>query len=192
MSKYYFFVSSLPSLQFSGPLPLSSAEFLERAKNFLSPEDFSVVSLARLDGSFQEGAEEISLKSEVLHAYFTWDKALRNELVRQRAAKLGRNPDAYLRPSDAMYEAEQTARQALALESPLESELFIERARWDYLEMALGLRNFDHETLVVYHLKLLSLERRMRLNPEKGTEAYSNVYNAILSQANKRNGGVTV
>lgn len=98
--------------------------------------------------------------SEVLRRWREFDIALRNELVRVRAARKKVDPVKYLRFDD--YSQPQIVHIAsLSLRNPsiFESEKALDLERWHLLdELSCG-RYFDFDSLIIYALKLLILER---------------------------------
>jgi hypothetical protein len=72
------------------------------------------------------------------------------------------------------------AKNAAALESPLEAELYIDKARWDAIENLQGIGYFDSNVVFAYLLKLLLLERRALFKAEEGFAEYKRIYASIL------------
>ncbi len=190
MSRYYYFAATLPSLQFGAEAPLSSEEFLARAREQLSAADYATLEAAVLV-SASEGAPPLARSGEpLLDAYYAWERALRNELVRLRARRLGRPAEAYERPvrpgsgdAGGDFSAARAARAAFEAATPLEGELALERERWAFLEAHAGLSPFDLSRLAAYRLELQILERLAGLKAERGEAGYRATYAAILGQA---------
>lgn len=98
--------------------------------------------------------------SEVLKKWRDFDIALRNELVRVRAARKKVDPLKYLR-HDGYSQPQIVHIASVSLRNPLilEAEKALDLERWRLLdELSYG-RYFDFDTLVIYALKLLILER---------------------------------
>jgi hypothetical protein len=186
MSRYYYFAATLPALQFGASQPLSSEEFLRRARRHLSRADYRAIEGAVLNPSPDEAPATGG--SLLLERHNAWERALRNALAVLRAERLGREAEAYLRPALPMDEAlaasaSETARAAFGAASPLEGELAIERARWSFLDRECPFQTFDLESLVAYRLELQVLERVALFLPERGEKEYREVYAAILRPA---------
>jgi hypothetical protein len=186
MSRYYYFAATLPALQFGAPLPISSEEFLRRAKRHLSRSDYRVIEGAVLTPAPDE--ESFLGGSGLLSRHNAWERALRNALAALRADRLGRSAVAYLRPALPMDETlaasvRETALSAFKASSPLEGELAIEKARWSFLDRECPFQTFDLESLVAYRLQLQVLERVALFLPERGEREYREVYAAILKPA---------
>ena len=169
---------------------MTSLEFLERCGRHLRPADMAVVEAAIL-GSGPQGPPEPAAASAVLVRYYAWERSLRNELVRLRARRLDRAPDAWLRPASRDDLAPRVAQLVFQASSPLEAELLLERQRWDAIETLKSLHFFDLETIVAYRLQLQILARLARLREEEGEARYRETYSAILGAAQSSESGVT-
>jgi hypothetical protein len=185
VSHYYYFAATLPSLMPSSEAPMSSAEFLERARDHLDPEDMRALEAATLL-SPPDGADPATACSSLLAAYYAWERELRDELVLLRARRLGRASEPWLRPTGgrgADDSARAAAQAAFAAESPLEGELVLERERWSRIDALRTLHSFDLESLAAYRLQLQVLERLDALRAERGETGYRETYAAILGAA---------
>lgn len=96
----------------------------------------------------------------VLVQWQTFDTALRNELVRIRAARKQKDAARYLR-HDGYTDAStaHTAVNAYRNTSLLAVERSLDEARWRALDELAAGHYFDFDFLVLYALKLLLLER---------------------------------
>ena len=194
MSRYYFFAATLPSLVFGTPAPLSSREFLERAKRSLDPADCETIEAATLMAAPDGKARPQN--SRVLKLHDAWDRELRNTLAALRAERLGRIGKLYLRPSpegqsvpDSIVDrARAAAAAAFKAETPLEGEIAIEKGRWALLDGESPFQTFDIESLVAYRLELQILERLALFSPEAGEKEYRTAYAAILATAQSSSG----
>jgi len=187
MSSYYYFTTTLPSLQATASAPpIPYGEFIERASRFLTARDLAVLSGARLfipeDGSIPASAAS----SRLLSRYYRWELSLRNELARLRAGRLQKPVDRHVRPGDPEWDGLKTAQAAFQAEDPLQGELLIERERWAFIETLATNRFFDMEYLAAYALLLQTLERRARFAVERGQEGYRTVYRSVLESADYR------
>lgn len=187
MSSYYYFTTTLPSLQAGASAPpVPYAEFMARASQFLSARDVATLGGASLflpeDGSFPSAAAS----SKLLGRYYRWELSLRNELARLRAGRLQKPLEKHIKPGDPEWDALKTAKAAFQADDPLQGELLIERDRWALIESLSVNRFFDMEHLVAYALLLQLLERRARFVKEKGQESYRTVYRSVLETADYR------
>lgn len=194
MSQYFYAVSTLPLLSFEQEQVPSSAEFLEMCRAHMTPEDFELLSSARLVPG--GNPVEMSLEFETMldglstvNHWLTWESRLRDELVRLRAQKLEVEASRYL--SDASYVggAYDTAREALGAASPLAAEEILDRARWRYLDELEAGHFFDIVKLIVYYIKLQILERRSLLKRDRGEERFEKLYSAVMPESITREFG---
>ena len=89
-----------------------------------------------------------------------WEISLRNTLARLRAAKLGQDPEANVVKYAAFdSSADTAARNAFSLTDPMEKELALDRARWDFLDGLEWSHAFNFEALCIYRCKLMILEK---------------------------------
>ena len=187
---YTYFISSLPMLHFGMKPPFSYGRFIAMCKGLILDEDITLIkalpeleidrinpsTTLRIDGerpfnSFHSlrvvpsGAEGRSrtikdISNQTVRKWFMFDTGLRNELVRQRAVRLHKDPNQYLR-MDGYADLSITHIALSAYRNPaiLEAEKILDYARWSALEeLAMG-HYFDSDALFIYALKLLIVER---------------------------------
>lgn len=157
MSAYYaYLVSSLPMLTFGIKPPFSFEVFIEKCKSLIPDGEREVIRKISAQGAFSLQDEG----SEVLKKWKYFDINLRNELVKVRAARKKVDLLKYLR-HDECSEPQIVHIASLALRNPsiFEAEKALDLERWRLLdELSYG-RYFDFDTLIIYALKLLILER---------------------------------
>jgi hypothetical protein len=168
LSNYYYVVAALPLLHFDKKAAVSVDYFLDFCCGHLKPDDYTL--LIRAD--FQNFSDTFP-QAKVYMQYRTWEVALRNELVRLRAAKIEQDAIPYLRPGIEIFSLRTLARKAFEESSPLKGEEILNKARWDYLEELETGHFFDIQKLVIYHLKLQLLNRKACFQDELGKENYT-------------------
>jgi len=185
LTQYYYLVASLPMLLPDDPLPLGSPAFLELCREQAAAEDHALLARISLDApGFLPG------DPAAWREYASWETALRDELAVQRGQRLGLDPEPFLRPAPFVAGLTAVVREALGAGTPREVEAALDRRRWSRLdEIETGTR-FDLGRLVVYRLKLLLLERRMRFQPEPGRKAFQSEFRRILDGASARTDAV--
>ncbi|MEE8440413.1 MAG: DUF2764 family protein [Spirochaetia bacterium] len=173
MSQYYFFVASLPFLSYDNEDQSTPEGFLADARKHLTPHECATVSRARIDAPV-----DLEPGPPVVTSWQRFERGLRNELVKVRAAKLDGDAAEYLRVDEAGSDdtdrtgLADTARGAFAEESPLTGEDLLGRARWEFLnELEVG-HFFDLDRLVIYYLKLQILARKRRFNRTDGERVF--------------------
>ncbi|MCL2008583.1 MAG: DUF2764 domain-containing protein [Treponema sp.] len=165
---------------------MSSSVFKAMAWDHMSSGDAEMLDFCTLDpdpprdtqGATEEGTTS-KIRSDFIKRWKEWERALRQNLAKNRAQKLkreaGEAPDT---PSDAVL----AAKNALTFESPLDAEMFLDKARWDAIDNFQGINVFNESAMYAYLLKLLIMERRLLFDPEEGYNEYKGLYAAILGQ----------
>ena len=196
MGAYYYLAAQLPYLVYGQDPPMSSSSFKALAWDQMSPSEAALLDSCTLDPDptpvvHQDGeqaepeiayAEPASRTSSgFLNLWREWERTLRLNLVKSRALKLRREApvEAPELPSDAV----AAAKAALAMDSPLEAELSLDKARWDAIQNLQGMDIFSEGAIYAYLLKLLLMERRTAFNTEEGFTEYKALYTAILGEA---------
>ena len=119
--------------------------------------------------------------------WYATESALRNELARVRASRLGVDESKYL--SDIAVpvwlsagDLESRVSEAMAQESPLRAEQILDDYRWHTLDqLAIG-HYFDIDILIIYYLKLQILRRRAAMNREAGQSLFDATYKTIIDR----------
>lgn len=141
-------------LQFGMKPPVSYSDFIEECSHELSADEI------------RDLKED---KSPLLKKWKIFDKGLRNELVRTRAVRRGKNPDNYLRDSYGIDPfIAPLAHWAVNQDSPMDAEKFLDKIRWEKIEEIKFGHYFDTEYLAAYGLELQILERWDRINSGNG------------------------
>jgi hypothetical protein len=183
---------------------MSSKAYRELCGSLLSPADAALLDLCALDpdpavpGAAVSGGLKAAdtrgpaygeapppVPSDFINCWRNWERTLRLNLARHRAARIKREGgvEAPEYPADAA----AAAKAAVSMDSPLEAELFLDKARWDAIEAFQGLNYFGRNTIYAYLLKLLLMERRSLLKTEEGFAEYKRLYTSILDDASQRN-----
>ena len=180
---YYYFIASLPHLNYGDNPPVSSAEFREQCKNFLSKRDADLTNLCCFDPKL--AIETVKpTGSSFIDFILLRERILNLSLAKLRAIKLNRPLPEEI-PQD-MPRAEALAKSAIENENPLDAELSLDRARWGILDELVGVDLFGVNTVFAYLLKLQLLERKQRLNAVKGSEEYRKIYDTVLNEYNSK------
>ena len=206
MASYYYLGAQLPYLVYGQDPPMSPEAFKTLAVQHmgasatalldyctLDPEplvpeipegegDAASAAISGTSGEQSYASPSKKLSSDFINSWKEWERSLRLNLAKGRALKLKREisieaPDG---PSDAI----AAANNALLIESPLEAELFLDKARWDFIDGLQGVSVFSENAMYAYMLKLLLMERRNVFNAEEGFKEYKELYEAILSSGN--------
>ncbi len=178
--RYYYFVASLPTLQFGTKPLLSLEDFLRDAERLIIPEDFLQLQTAL--GQDEPGHQA---QNSILKSWIEFEHNLRNELAWYRAGRLKKDPLPYLRgPRELDPFLVNLVTQAAEAPDPLSAEQLLDKARWLKLEDLAKLHYFDLEIIIVYALQLRILERYQMIESPKGQELY-HVYKKVAIPALK-------
>lgn len=159
-SYYIYLVSSLPMLHFGMRPPFSFERLLRMCDGLISDCDIDILKQASAPAGYDYDGDHPTLRR-----WRAFDGALRNELVKIRAARKKIDPAKYLRyggytdPSIA-----HIALHAHRIPSILEAESILDEARWHFLDELAAGHYFDMDFLVTYAIKLLILERWERVD----------------------------
>jgi len=189
---YYYLVSQLPSLVYGQKPPMLPEAFKELVKPMLNAEDAALIDTISLDpapGESVSSHTSISYAnqsppsgSSFIDGWREWERALRLNLARQRAIKVKRENAALAEPPTIPADAATAAHGAIAtVDSPLEADIFLDKARWSAIEALQGIDYFDRNTVFAYLLKLLILQRRDSMRAETGFSEYKSLYASIMS-----------
>lgn len=178
MGSYYYLAAQLPYLIYGQAPPMSSAAFREMALDALSPGDAEILDFCTLEPSAGK-----ALSSEFINSWQEWEEALRLNLSKNRSQKLKRESTDLREAPEYPADAAAVAKAALNIDSPLEAELFLDKARWNVIEFFQGINYFSENTIYAYLLKLLLMERRQAFNTEEGFSEYKTLYASILENA---------
>ena len=178
MGYYYYLAPQLSYLTYGQEVPMSSLAFAAMAQQAMSSADAAMLEYCNLDP-----VPAPVTNSKFINSWKEWEIALRLNLAKGRAQKLKRGGDAYSDAPEFPADAVAAAKSALAIDSPLEAELFLDKARWEAIESFQGISVFSEDAMYAYLLKLLILERRARFDAEEGFNEYKALYAAILGEA---------
>lgn len=174
---YYYLAAQLPGLAYGQAMPMTSLMFKELAREHLTASDAEELDRCVL-GEQSSGFGQA--KSEFLKNWQKWETALRQNLAKNRAKNLRRKYEVSQDMAEYSYDTEEIAKAASAIESPLEAEIFLDKARWEIIENLQGIDAFSVNVIYAYMLKLLLMERRAAFNTEKGFIEYKKLYADIL------------
>ena len=180
---YYYFVATLPWLNYGEKPPMSSGEFREQCLAMLSPEDAALIRYCRYDPVMAVETVK-STGSNFIDNLMERERTLVLNLAYLRASKL-RRPSPGDPPHDVP-RAEMVAKAAVEMTDPLEAEIYIDQCRWGSLDAMVGLDLFGVNNIFAFLLKLQLMERRQLFDAERGQAAYRELYDKILNEYNSR------
>ena len=157
-------------LNYHESLPFLPEMFLENCKEKLSPADYELVLRSKLD-NFEFNEE----KSKILKKWIVWEINLRNELVKLRAKKLGIDSNKYLEESPEIFGLREIALESYNHSNPLIGEEILDKARWNFLDSIEACYFFELEKLIIYSLKLQLINKKIKMDKEKGEEVFNSL-----------------
>jgi hypothetical protein len=150
----------------------------------------ALLDLCTLDPDAPPGGDASKpAASDFINKWRDWERSLRLNLARYRVQRLKREGGQSVDPPDYPADAAAAAKAAAAIDSPLEAEIFLDKARWDAIEFFQGIDYFSRNTIFAYLLKLRLLERRALFKVEEGFSEYKGLYTSIIEdseEASKR------
>ncbi len=171
--QYYYVISSLPSLSLNEELPIRKNDFLSVCKENLKTTDFEML---RSIDVFEVDQDNAPL--DIIRHFFSWEREVRNALVRLRAERLGLDSLDFIRGDITEHSIGHFTEEAFSADSPLIAEDILNKARWKYLdELEFG-HYFDIEILIIFFIKLQILERVSLFDAVQGQEKL----NAVVTQ----------
>ncbi len=154
---YFALIASLPALRRDETPFYTTDAFLLACSNNVPEDAFKRLSaLHLLSDVHTAGFSKNSLAAK----YLNWEVTFRNAIARIRAAKLSRDPSAFLHADgDWQSDADRAAAEAYTAQNPLEREQKLDDARWNKIsEFETGCL-FHYDLLCAYKLKLEILEK---------------------------------
>ncbi len=176
MGQYYFTAATLPLLSSDSKPTITVDSFLSSCELHVTKSDYQIL----VNSSIKVPENEEALHG-VAKTCWEWEKSLRNELVKLRAANMEINADEHIRTGDVAFGTHRIATEAIKIESPLEAENYLNIARLAFLESLCVGHFFDLTFLVIYYLKLQVLDRVSCFDSEVGYKKYQEIYKNILT-----------
>jgi len=181
--KYYYFVATLPSIDYGDKPPVGSEEFRGLCHDLLDAEDAALVRYCYYNPILAVETVQ-STGSDFIDCLMARERTLALNLAYLRAGTLKR-PSPGDPPHDVP-RAEAVAKAAFEMTDPLEAAIFIDKSRWGALDEMVGVDSFGANNIFAYLMKLQLLERRQRFDAEIGAVKYKELYDSILNAYNSR------
>ncbi len=139
--------------------PFSFAHFVARCRGLLNARDLRV-----LERVPEAAACTYTGTHPFLAGWQAREEALRNELVRVRAARMKKDAEHYMRGDKEAYTGYAPAAQRIYDdESLIRGAAQLDRMRWDAVDELVGGHYFDLYTVLSYGAKLHILARKRRI-----------------------------
>jgi len=180
---YYYFVATLPSIEYGDKPPMGSEEFRQQCHDQLHEDDADLLRYCYYNPRLAIESVQ-STGSDFIDCLMARERTLVLNLAYLRAGRLKR-PSPGDPPHDVP-RAEAVAKAAFEMDDPLEAAIFIDKCRWEALDEMLGIDPFGVNNIFAYLMKLQLLERRQCFDAEVGTVKYKELYDSILNTYNSR------
>ncbi len=163
---YYYFISSLPNVEFGQVPPFSEEEFLHQAALWMPKNDYDY-----LEEVATGSVEKCLYLCDVVKKWHDWEIALKNCLVSARALKMGIDSGKHLKGNENSEDYVRVAVQELIkLDDQKEAEKAIDLLRWNFFDEITTAHSFDFHIALTYFLKLKILTRWAGFDEEIGKE----------------------
>lgn len=175
---YYYFIASLPRIEFDGRLPVSLPDFLKSCDNLLEEKDFKLI-----EEILNNEEPAVKITNKILEAWTHFNSRLINELAWFRAERAGKDPASHVR-GEKSKDPHLTAmiHQISQEANLLASERFLDQVRWKFLEELSFGQYFNMEFLIIYALKLKILARYEEIYSDKGKEQFEELKKVKFSE----------
>jgi len=182
VGSYYYLMAQLPFLTYEQKPPMSSAAFKALAESLMIEDDAALLKAIHLDPDAVD--ESSSIDCNFIDGWKSWERTLRLNLERDRAVKLKRDSLSMAEPPFYPADAAAVALKAVNSDSsPLDTEIFLDKARWNAIDNLAGNDYFDRNNVYAYLLKLMLIERRLLFDVERGFAEYKSLYASIIESA---------
>ena len=177
---YYYFLASLPYLQFGQQAPLGLDKFMHMSANLLKASDFQ-----ELEALLENNQHKCS--SAFAQKWFALDTQIRNNLVKARANKLQVEASDYLYiHSGYSIFVDKMVKEALEQDNPLKMERELDRGRWQLIsELSLN-DHFGLDSVLCFGLQLKILHRWTALEAEQGRKRLENIIRSNTAEIQKQ------
>lgn len=164
MSSKYYFIASLPALEFGGSVPMTSQEFLENSAAWLSESEIKLLQAIE-NGQIKAGAHPAT------DQLLAWQDSFGNAILNVRAAKLNKDSQPFAQGTAvASSFVRGMVSEILKNANPLEVEKGIDEMRWGFLEELCSLHQFDIYNIISYLLQIKINQRWLALDENLGKE----------------------
>lgn len=179
-NSYFYTLASLPFIQLDDRLPFDRDFFLQLCETTISQKDYMEILHTTIDIPENE-----SNLGSLAAQYWSWERTLRNYLVKARSKEMNIEGNTFLRDEDTYLDIEEIAATAIKQNTPLEAEHYLAQKRWEYIDSLRSVDYFSFQNLQVWYLQYQILERMNVFDEEEGFNRYSALYQEILKGQNE-------
>jgi len=165
---YYYFTATLPHLELDSDPPMSDEDFLKECERLLGKEDFETAR--RIIGGDRS---DISIEDEAVAGIDRANRDFLNETVWLRTVKSHKETgDSVKKDRAGSANIIDAVQQATKETNPLAGQQFLDTARWRVWDEILMGQTTGLAAIIVYGLKLKTVNRYRMINSPKGREAF--------------------
>lgn len=174
---YYYTLTSLPLLLFDSPPQITCEQFIENCERLLNEnESVRIKQMALFALPLPDDNADMP---PIYRDWCVFENSLRLQLLPARETRSGIGKEPYQRPVEFSADSAEAAREALACESPLQSEEALNSARWRKIDELAAGNQFDFTALVAYYLRLQLLERKFGFDRERGSRMFDMIHQGV-------------
>lgn len=170
---YYYILSSLPMLRKEGPPPITSDYFLHSCAEMIPEKTVGRLSSLKLLPEKETGFGHSSSAAK----WYKWETDMRTKLAKFRAVSLGR--EQKIHQGNGFSDIDRSIEEILSVPNPAEREKMLDSLRWKALDDLEFGHNFDFDSLCIYRIKLMLLEKWVGKDQRKGLENLDAILNKI-------------
>ena len=185
MNNYEYIIASLPVLDLQKTEALDADAVFEEIRSQLGKKDTAIFDF--LLGAWQEEnlTEEyyrraLASPDRFIREYFLYDLVLRNAKVEYLNVRLGR-PEGkdIMEIEHPECDRKGEIEAALAVQDLLERERLLDNLVWDRVEELTVSDIFDLDLILAFAVKLKTVQRWLKLDPERGRELFRRLANEL-------------
>lgn len=173
----YALIASLPTLSLDAPSAISGEQFLQACESGLSAEDHAAARVL-----FNGIPSSESSTCGFIGRWRDVDTQIRNAVAARRAAKLGVDASAWVRPvQGCAVWLRDGVEDAFQENDPLDREKALDRLRWRALEELEGVDPMTVDTVFAYAAKLALVLKWHRYSETQGSEKLAALTNIPIT-----------
>ena len=151
-------------LRKEGPPPITSDIFLHSCAQMIPEKTVNQLSGLKL---LPEKKTSLGSSSSA-EKWYQWETDMRSKLAKFRAVSLGREQKSS--QGIEFSDIDRSIEEILSVPNPAEREKMLDGLRWKALEDLEFGHNFDFDSLCIYRIKLMLLEKWVGKDQRKGLE----------------------
>lgn len=179
----FYFISSLPTLRWGEKPPFSYEDFMAKCRTDLGADIADCLEKLRL-----VPLDDVCHASDTGNLWHDFEAYIRNNVAEIRQVKLRRGASMFVHRNTPRLSPGDRKRveEIMALQSPKERELALDKMRWQYLDELSAGHFFDIRALEVYTLRLLLQNKQTSWQPKAGRAVFTQILEKGFAQAREK------